>query len=134
MCRGAVSGLRSVGVSKEVLQNEALKVLRGEQDKEGAGKAASGGARGGTTRGGGKEAEKEAGALEEFCVDLTAAAAEGKLDPVIGRSKEVERVMQILARRQKNNPILYVPKGGAASLGSSNVSRRVARCLPSAMF
>jgi len=63
----------SVGVSKEVLQNEALKMLRGEQDKEGAGKAdRSGPSRVGAGARGGKEGGKEAGALDEFCVDLTA--------------------------------------------------------------
>jgi hypothetical protein len=67
--------MRSVGVSKEVLQNEALKMLRGEQDKEGAGKAdRSGPPRVGSGAGAraGKEGGKEAGALDEFCVDLTA--------------------------------------------------------------
>ena len=44
--------------------------------------------------------------LKEFGTDLTKKAADGKLDPVIGRAGEIERVMQILSRRQKNNPLL----------------------------
>jgi len=44
--------------------------------------------------------------LDEFSRDLTKMAIEGKLDPVIGRSKEIERVIQILSRRTKNNPVL----------------------------
>ena len=49
--------------------------------------------------------------LKEFSVDLTKKAAEGKLDPVIGRAGEIERVMQILCRRQKNNPLLLGEPG-----------------------
>src|SRR5690606_4623980 len=50
--------------------------------------------------------EKGSKVLDNFGRNLTQAAREGKLDPVIGREKEVERVMQILSRRTKNNPIL----------------------------
>ena len=49
--------------------------------------------------------------LKEFSVDLTKKAADGKLDPVIGRAGEIERVMQILCRRQKNNPLLLGEPG-----------------------
>ncbi len=51
------------------------------------------------------------GALDEFGVNLTRAAAEGSLDPVIGRTREIERVMQILTRRTKNNPVLVGDPG-----------------------
>jgi ATP-dependent Clp protease ATP-binding subunit ClpC len=44
--------------------------------------------------------------LDQFGRNLTQAAREGKLDPVIGREKEIERVMQVLSRRTKNNPVL----------------------------
>jgi len=50
-------------------------------------------------------------ALEEFAQDLTALAAEGALDPLVGRSEELERIIQILARRRKNNPILLGEPG-----------------------
>ena len=49
--------------------------------------------------------------LEEFGRDLTKLAGEGKLDPVIGRDREIERVMQVLARRQKNNPLILGDPG-----------------------
>ena len=49
--------------------------------------------------------------LEQYGRNLTAIAAEGKLDPVIGRDREVERVMQVLARRQKNNPLILGDPG-----------------------
>ena len=55
--------------------------------------------------------------LDEFTIDLTARAADGKLDPVIGRETEISRVIQILARRQKNNPVLI----GSPGVGKSAV-------------
>lgn len=50
-------------------------------------------------------------ALDEFCRDLCAEVRQNKIDPVIGREREVARVMQILARRTKNNPILLGEPG-----------------------
>jgi len=55
--------------------------------------------------------------LDKFGVDLTRQAREGKIDPVIGRTKEIERVVQILSRRRKNNPILL----GEAGVGKSAI-------------
>ena len=52
-----------------------------------------------------KENKKTGKTLEEFTRDLTEAARQGKLDPVIGRDKEIQRVIQILSRRTKNNPV-----------------------------
>lgn len=53
----------------------------------------------------------EKNALAQFCVDLTARANEGLVDPVIGREKEVQRIIQVLCRRTKNNPILLGQSG-----------------------
>jgi ATP-dependent Clp protease ATP-binding subunit ClpB len=50
--------------------------------------------------------EPEKTALEEYGIDLTARAKAGKLDPVIGRDSEIQRTIQILSRRTKNNPVL----------------------------
>ena len=47
--------------------------------------------------------------LDNFGRDLTKSAEEGKLDPIVGREKEIERVSQILSRRKKNNPISFTP-------------------------
>ncbi|XP_077212359.1 clp ATPase [Tasmannia lanceolata] len=55
--------------------------------------------------------KKERSALAQFCVDLTARASEGLIDPVIGRHTEVQRIVQILCRRTKNNPILLGDPG-----------------------
>ena len=49
---------------------------------------------------------QEVKALDQFAVDLTKQASDGKLDPVIGRDEEIRRVVQVLSRRTKNNPIL----------------------------
>src|SRR5215207_2908307 len=57
------------------------------------------------------EKKSKTPALDHFCRDLTALAAEGQLDPTIGRQKEIERVMEILTRRKKNNPVLIGEPG-----------------------
>ncbi len=62
-------------------------------------------------------AENRYGALEKYSIDLTQAAREGKLDPVIGRDQEIKRVMQILNRRTKNNPVII----GEAGVGKTAV-------------
>ena len=59
----------------------------------------------------GGEPQGEKSMLEQFGTDLTAKAKAGKLDPVIGRAAEIERVMQVLSRRQKNNPLLIGEPG-----------------------
>ena len=59
----------------------------------------------------GGEPHGEKSMLEQFSTDLTAKAKAGKLDPVIGRAAEIERVMQVLSRRQKNNPLLIGEPG-----------------------
>src|SRR5688572_6710618 len=57
------------------------------------------------------EKKSKTPALDHFCRDLTQLAGEGQLDPTIGRAKEIERVMEILARRKKNNPVLIGEPG-----------------------
>ena len=57
------------------------------------------------------EKKSKTPALDHFCRDLTALAADGELDPTIGRATEIERVMEILARRKKNNPVLIGEPG-----------------------
>ena len=63
--------------------------------------------------------------LEEFGVDLTKKAKDGKLDPVIGRAGEIERVMQILSRRQKNNPLLI----GEPGVGKTAIAEGLAQLI-----
>ena len=58
-----------------------------------------------------KNAEENLKALEKYSTDLTEMARKGKLDPVIGRDEEVRRIIQVLNRRTKNNPVLIGEPG-----------------------
>jgi ATP-dependent Clp protease ATP-binding subunit ClpB len=64
-------------------------------------------------------------ALEKYAVDLTAAAKEGKLDPVIGRDAEIRRVIQVLSRRTKNNPVLIGEPGVGKTAVVEGLAQRV---------
>ncbi|CAM6088346.1 unnamed protein product [Calypogeia fissa] len=113
---GASMVIDRLGLSKDKLHSEAANRLQGELAKEGRAASSSvalpaKAAAGATTSTKGSRSRKDKGALNDFCVDLTARASEGKIDPVIGRDKEVQRVVQILARRTKNNPILLGEPG-----------------------
>jgi ATP-dependent Clp protease ATP-binding subunit ClpC len=83
----------------EKIRNEVIRMLSGP-----------GGRRQGAGAGGG-EGKKSSKLLDQFGRNLTKLAAEGKLDPVIGREIEIERIMQILSRRTKNNPVLLGEPG-----------------------
>src|ERR671916_808076 len=83
------------------VRQQVLQLLSGYQGKE---PAEAGGGRGEGT-------PSSSLVLDQFGRNLTASAREGKLDPVIGRGKEIERVMQVLSRRTKNNPILVGEPG-----------------------
>jgi len=66
------------------------------------------------------------GMLEQFATDLTAQAAEGKLDPVVGREAEIERLMQVLSRRTKNNPCLIGEPGVGKTAVIEGLASRIA--------
>jgi ATP-dependent Clp protease ATP-binding subunit ClpC len=102
----------------EKIRNEIIRMLSGPgRQRQGAG-------------GGTGEKTKSSKLLDQFGRNLTKLAAEGKLDPVVGRQTEIERVMQILSRRTKNNPVLIgepgvgktaVVEGLAARISSNQV-------------
>lgn len=108
------------GVAAQVLMNLGLKL---EDVREEVLNLLGHGLEGGepTERGGsgtsGKSGKSKTPALDSFGRDLTELAREGKLDPVIGREDEIERVIQILCRRQKNNPVLL----GEAGVGKTAI-------------
>ena len=73
-----------------------------------------------------EKAGKDKKFLSQFCLDLTGKAREGKLDSVVGREKELERVMQILCRRQKNNPCLIGEPGVGKTAVAEALAQRIA--------
>ena len=96
----AAQVLVKLGADLNRVRQQVIQLLSGYQGKE---PAASGGPAEGTP--------STSLVLDQFGRNLTAAAREGKLDPVIGRDKEIERVMQVLSRRTKNNPVLIGEPG-----------------------
>ena len=96
---GAIDAMAKLGVEIDVVRS-ALNDLVDQPTPVAAGMPFFGG-----------EPHGEKSMLEQFGTDLTAKAKAGKLDPVIGRAAEIERVMQVLSRRQKNNPLLIGEPG-----------------------
>src|SRR5512140_93769 len=117
----AAQVLMNLGLKLEEVREEVLNLLgHGMEGPEGSERP--GGLPGAPAGGGGGEATPRAGksktpALDSFGRDLTELARQGKLDPVIGREKEIERTMQILGRRTKNNPVLL----GEAGVGKTAI-------------
>lgn len=112
--------LMNVGLDLNKVRAEVIKLLGSSTPGAGAGNPSSGGGSG--TAAGGKGKAKTP-ALDAFGRDLSALAVEGKLDPVVGRAEEIERVIQILARRTKNNPVLL----GEAGVGKTAIVEGLAQ-------
>jgi ATP-dependent Clp protease ATP-binding subunit ClpB len=72
-----------------------------------------------------KGAEKQYQILDKYCIDITKRAAQGKLDPVIGRHEEIRRVIQILSRRTKNNPVLIGEPGVGKTAIAEGIAQRI---------
>ena len=113
----AVSLLRSMGVDTQEMQQKILEALAKSQPDGGEDASASGG----------EDGKAEGSVLEKYSRDLTKAAQDGELDPVIGRSTEIERIMQIMSRRTKNNPVLI----GEPGVGKSAVVEGLAQLIVS---
>lgn len=104
----AAQVLTDAGVNLEAARAETLRLLGTEMPQAGA--AGTPGAPQAPTSAKGEKKSKMP-ALDHFCRDLTTLASEGQLDPTIGRAKEIERVMEVLSRRKKNNPVLIGEPG-----------------------
>src|SRR6184192_2993961 len=115
----AAQVLMNLGMKLEDVREEVLNLLGHNMET-------------GESSGGGSSSERTAGkgksktpALDSFGRDLTELARQGKLDPVIGRANEIERVIQILSRRQKNNPVLL----GEAGVGKTAIVEGLAQMI-----
>jgi ATP-dependent Clp protease ATP-binding subunit ClpC len=103
----AAQVLTDAGVTLEQSRAETLRLLGSDMPQTGSGASAPAP----PTAAPKSEKKSKTPALDHFCRDLTQLAAEGQLDPTIGRQKEIQRVMEILARRKKNNPVLIGEPG-----------------------
>jgi ATP-dependent Clp protease ATP-binding subunit ClpC len=104
----AAQVLTDAGVNLDAARAETLRIL-GTEMPQGGGQQPAGTAPAATPPKGEKKSKTPA--LDHFCRDLTQLAAEGQLDPTIGRAKEIQRVMEVLTRRKKNNPVLIGEPG-----------------------
>jgi ATP-dependent Clp protease ATP-binding subunit ClpC len=112
----AAQVLTRLGADTNRVRQQVIQLLSGFQGKE-------------TVQVGGEQVAPQKGSqiLDQYGKNLTQSAAEGKLDPVIGREREIERVMQILSRRSKNNPVLI----GEPGVGKTAVVEGLAQAIVS---
>jgi len=102
----------------EKIRNEVIRMLSGPGGRQrGAGAGAAAASAG--------EGKKSSKLLDQFGRNLTKLAAEGKLDPVVGRETEIERIMQILSRRTKNNPVLVGEPGVGKTAVVEGLAQRI---------
>ncbi|MCZ6477366.1 MAG: ATP-dependent Clp protease ATP-binding subunit [Gemmatimonadetes bacterium] len=113
----AAKVLGELGITLEEARPETLKLLGTEVPSSGP--SSSGGAKG--------EKKSKTPALDHFCRDLTQLAADGELDPTIGRDAEIERVMEVLSRRKKNNPVLIGEPGVGKTAIVEGLAQRIVR-------
>ncbi|HUK22677.1 MAG TPA: ATP-dependent Clp protease ATP-binding subunit [Gemmatimonadales bacterium] len=118
----AAQVLTDAGVNLEQARAETLRLLGSEMPS-----SPTPGGSGSQPAAPKSEKKSKTPALDHFCRDLTQLAAEGQLDPTIGRQKEIERVMEILSRRKKNNPVLI----GEPGVGKTAIVEGLAQLIAS---
>src|SRR4051794_41099465 len=106
----------------EKIRNEVIRMLSGPGGRRQGSGSGSGAAAGAAAQGEGKKSSK---LLDQFGRNLTKLASDGKLDPVVGRETEIERIMQILSRRQKNNPVLIGEPGVGKTAVVEGLAQRI---------
>jgi ATP-dependent Clp protease ATP-binding subunit ClpC len=116
----AIDVLRQLGLTSDRIRRETLRAIQQEQP-EGS-KQSSGSSSSSPSQ---KKERPKTPALDQLATDLTALAENGKLDPVIGRETEIERVIQILARRTKNNPSLIGEPGVGKTAIVEGLAQRI---------
>ncbi len=124
----AAQVLMNLGLKLEDVREEVLNLLGHNpmpNENEGGGSEKSGGGGGSGERTSGGRQKSKTPALDSFGRDLTELARQAKLDPVIGRANEIERVIQILSRRTKNNPVLL----GEAGVGKTAIVEGLAQLI-----
>jgi ATP-dependent Clp protease ATP-binding subunit ClpC len=114
----AAQVLVKLGADLNRVRQQVIQLLSGYQGKEPAAAGAGGG---------GEAAPSTSLVLDQFGRNLTQAAREGKLDPVIGRESEIERVMQVLSRRTKNNPVLIGEPGVGKTAVVEGLAQRIVK-------
>jgi ATP-dependent Clp protease ATP-binding subunit ClpC len=120
----AAQVLMNLGLKLDEVREEVLNLLgHGAAESGGEGTERGGGGGGGGH--GGKATKSKTPALDSFGRDLTELARQGKLDPVVGRANEIERVIQVLSRRMKNNPVLL----GEAGVGKTAIVEGLAQMI-----
>jgi ATP-dependent Clp protease ATP-binding subunit ClpC len=106
----------------EKIRNEVIRMLSGPGGRR---QGSAGGAAAGAGAGASGEGKKSSKLLDQFGRNLTKLAAEGKLDPCVGRETEIERIMQILSRRTKNNPVLVGEPGVGKTAVVEGLAQRI---------
>ncbi|HML41262.1 MAG TPA: ATP-dependent Clp protease ATP-binding subunit [Bellilinea sp.] len=122
----AMDVLRKLGITPEQIRRQTRRVLQESSSSapQGAGASRSSTAQPNAAPRQEQKAQKS-GLVDQLATDLTALAEEGKLDPVIGRQMEIERVIQILARRTKNNPALIGEPGVGKTAIVEGLAQRI---------
>ncbi len=124
----AIDVLRQLGLTPERIRRETLRAVQQEQSTEGASNANPSkppAAASGASAALPKKERPKTPALDQLATDLTGLAEQGKLDPVIGRETEIERVIQVLARRTKNNPCLIGEPGVGKTAIIEGLAQRI---------